>query len=145
MVSLTDPVNRFHIEGLSRKVMNLSNLRQLCELYEQGRKVQTNIHATDSVAGIDITSLSKKMSQLGGIKKLVIAYKRSAELQALLSSTPDFAERFTTMQRCFRLIDLVEEARRVNMNIARMSADVENIDYEVEKIGVCPLCGQAMH
>ena len=145
MVSLTDPVNRFHIEGLSRKVRNLSNLRQLCELYEQGRKVQTNIYATDSVAGIDITSLSKKMSQLGGIKKLVLAYKRSAELQALLSSTPDFAERFTTMQRCFRLIDLVEEARRVNMNIARMSADVENIDYEVEKIGVCPLCGQAMH
>ena len=49
------------------------------------------------------------------------------------------------MQRCFRLIDLVEDARRVNMNLARLSADVENIDYEIEKIGVCPLCGQAMH
>ena len=85
------------------------------------------------------------MSQLGGIKKLVLAYKRSAELQSLLSSTPDFTERFTTMQRCFRLIDLVEDARRVNMNLARLSADVENIDYEIEKIGVCPLCGQAMH
>lgn len=145
MVSLTDPVNRFHIEGLSRKVRNLSNLRQLCELYEQGRKVQKNIHATDGVAGIDMTSLSKKMSKLGGIKKLVLAYKRSEELQSLLSSTPDFTDRFITMQRCFRLIDLVEEARRVNMNIARMSADVENLDYEVEKIGVCPLCGQAMH
>ena len=34
---------------------------------------------------------------------------------------------------------------RVNMNIARLSADVENIDYEVEKIGACPLCGQVMH
>lgn len=145
MVSLTDPVNSFQMEGLSRKVLNLSNLRQLCELYEQCRQVQMNVHATDGVAGIDLHSLSKKMSQLGGIKKLVLAYKRSAELQSLLSSTPDFTERFTTMQRCFRLIDLVEDARRVNMNIARLSADVENIDYEVEKIGVCPLCGQAMH
>lgn len=141
---LSEKIHSYDTVRMKSQVQSLNSLRELARLLGLAKRVEFKLNSSSSIAVYDMTRVSGKMHDLIQMRKLCVLMQDRSRLENVLGVMPDYEERFLVMERCLKLIHLTEHVRESQMRIMSITADLNNVEYEFEKIGVCPLCGNVL-